>query len=155
MSELKDYQSGGARALVLLHERHLRSFVDTWFQAKETGVTLPKTKDPSYVSMEELLRHNLRAARGYMIWMCEKLGLPDPDIAAAPEAVAVAGQAREYMEHVLEKWREPLAEVPEERFEDVVYPSRWNVDYCIDAMMEHAVMHSIRHEFQLQRLMGE
>ena len=47
-----------------------------------------------------------------------------------------------------------LAEVPEERFEDREYPARWKTLYCVDAMLEHAVMHPIRHTFQLERLLA-
>jgi hypothetical protein len=36
-----------------------------------------------------------------------------------------------------------------------LFPSRWNVHYCIDAMLEHAVMHPIRHTFQLQELLAK
>jgi hypothetical protein len=55
----------------------------------------------------------------------------------------------------LERWREPLQDVPDERLESPEYPSRWKTLYSIDAMMEHAVMHPIRHAFQLNELMRE
>ena len=45
--------------------------------------------------------------------------------------------------------------VEPELFEDKVYTSNWGVNYCIDAMLEHAVMHPIRHEFQLKNLIAE
>jgi uncharacterized damage-inducible protein DinB len=151
---MNTYTSGGARALVLLHERHLRSCVDTWFQAKDAGVTLPETKDPSYESMEEVLRHVLRAARGYMTWICKQLDLPDPGIEPTPEADVIAEKARDYMEHVLERWRLPLAGVTDAQLDKGIYKSRWGTEYCIDAMLEHAVMHPIRHEFQLRALMN-
>ena len=54
------------------------------------------------------------------------------------------------MEHVLERWRTPLQEVGDDRLETTEYPSRWQTRYCIDAMLEHAVMHPIRHAFQLE-----
>ena len=153
MSELKPYRSGGARALVLLHDRHLRSFVDTWFQAQAAGVVLPETDDPSYVSMEALLRHVLRAARGYMTWFCQVLELPEPGIRKTPETDTVEAEADSYLTHLLEQWRLPLADVDEPRFHQPTFASRWGVHYCIDAMLEHAVMHPIRHSFQLAELM--
>ena len=66
--------------MVKLHEQHLRSFVKTWRKAKELNIKLPETTDTDYESLETLLRHVLRAARGYMIWICEKLELPAPEI---------------------------------------------------------------------------
>ena len=102
-----------------------------------------------------LLRHVLGAARGYMTWMCEVLELPDPQIRIPPEPTALPGGADSYMEHVLEKWRTPLRDVGDDRLETPEYPSRWQTRYCIDAMLEHAVMHPIRHAFQLEELMRQ
>jgi hypothetical protein len=57
------------------------------------------------------------------------------------------------MEHVLERWRAPLSEVSDGRLETPEYPSRWGTRYSIDSMLEHAVMHPIRHAFQLDGLL--
>ncbi len=150
---LDHYRYRGARALVLMHERYLREFLVTWKQAKAANVVLPKTDDPDYLSLEFVLHHVLRAARGYMTWMCEKLGLPDPEIQPAPPPERAQAEADQYLEHVLERWREPLAGVDEARFEEA-FPSRWKTVYCIDAMLEHAVCHPLRHTFQLRELMA-
>jgi len=88
-----------------------------------------------------------------MTWMCEQLGLPDPQIQPAPPPERAPAEADQYLEHVLEKWREPFAAVPEERFEEA-FASRWRRVYSIDAMLEHAVMHPMRHTFQLRELLA-
>ena len=152
---LKPYKYNGARSMVIMHEQQMLSFLETWKEAKKINLPLPKTDDPSYKSLETLLFHVFRAARGYMTWMCEKLNLPDPEIKSLPETDVIEKEADEYLAHLLEKWRTPLAEVPRDKFEYRTYTSRWGTDYCIDAMMEHAVMHPIRHEFQLRTLMGK
>ena len=141
--------------MVKLHEQHLRSFVKTWRKAKELNIKLPETTDTDYQSLETLLRHVLRAARGYMTWMCEKLDLPDAAIDPAPEAEKIVSVLDTYLEHLVERWKHPLKNVAAKKFEDKLYTARWGVDYCIDAMMEHAVMHPIRHEFQLKNLIDK
>ncbi len=155
MEDIKEYKYKGARSLIRLHEKHLRSCVQTWKEAKRLNIKLPVTEDEYYKSLNTLLFHILRSARNYMIWNCEKLGLPDPGIKNPPEPEAVEAKADEYLSHLLEKWKTPLAETEEEKFHTPVYTSRWGVDYCIDAMLEHAVMHPIRHEFQLRNLIME
>ncbi|MGA9292440.1 MAG: hypothetical protein WBV81_07600 [Ignavibacteriaceae bacterium] len=149
-----NYKYNGARAMVILHEKHLRACIDTWREAKTFRIKLPVTEDKDYESLETLLRHILRSARGYMVWMCEKLNLPDPGIDMPPEPDSIENKADKYLVHLLEKWKSPLAEVEQEKF-DNTYKSNWGVDYCIDAMLEHAVMHPIRHEFQLRNLIIE
>jgi hypothetical protein len=147
------YQWGGARALVLLHDRHMRQFLSTWKRAKKAGVILPDTSDPAYQSIETFLRHVLKSAGGYMVWMCKKLNLPDPGIDDVPAIDEIEKRSDDYLNHVLERWTTPLANVPEDKFYKPLFTSRWGVDYCIEAMLEHAVMHPIRHEFQLLNLM--
>ena len=147
------YRSRAVRALVLLHEEHLRRFLQTWKDAKTANVALSSTADPAYASLDALGRHVLAASRGYMVWICEMLKLPDPGIRPAPETAVLSEEAAHYMEHVLERWRPPLQDVPDERLETPEYPSRWQTLYSVDAMLEHAVMHPIRHAFQLEELM--
>jgi hypothetical protein len=155
MSSNLQYRSRAVRAMVLLHEEHLRRFVHTWRLALAKSVSLPTTNDPAYTSVEALGRHVLSAAGGYMSWMCEMLALPDPGIRSAPDAAAMISDADDYMEHVLERWRSPLRDVSSESLESPEYPSRWQTRYCIDAMLEHAVMHPIRHAFQLEELLQD
>jgi hypothetical protein len=155
MSSNLPYRSRAVRALVLLHEEHLRRFVRTWKLALAASVSLPLTDDSAYASLGALGRHVLGAAGGYMVWMCEVLTLPDPGIRSAPDVAAMVRDADDYLEHVLERWRTPLREVPDEQLETPEYPSRWQTRYCIDSMLEHAVMHPIRHTFQLDELIKD
>lgn len=154
MSELKEYRYGGARALVTLHEREMRQFVETWKRAQAMDVALPETDDPDYASLETLLWHVLACAGSYMIWICRVLELPTPGIRQAPAKEEIAAEAEAFLEHVLERWRTPLAEVSEDACYQPEYPSNWETRYCIDAMLEHAVMHPIRHRYQLEELMA-
>jgi len=153
MTTIPEHQYGGARALIALHDQHLREFIGVWRQARAADVVLPQSNDPNYASMEHLLFHVMRAARGYMTWMCECLQLPEPNIRATPGVAALPGVLDEYVDHVLEGWKTPLVDVPEAAF-DQTFASRWKVQYCIDAMLEHAVMHPIRHAYQLRNLMA-
>src|ERR1035438_4902092 len=69
MSSNLPYRSRAVRAMVLLHEEHLRRFVHTWRLALATSVSLPPTDDPAYASLGALGRHVLGVAGGYMVWM--------------------------------------------------------------------------------------
>lgn len=150
MQDLPDYGYAGARALVALHDRHLRSCTGIWEQALAAGVSMPETEDPDYASIEAVGVHVLACARHYMEWCCEMLELPDPGIEAPPTPETIATSGRDYLEHVLERWRTPLAKPLPEAFEAKDHRSRWGRLYSIDAMLEHAVMHPIRHQFQME-----
>jgi hypothetical protein len=150
--DLSDYRSRGARALVLLHDRAMRELLPLWRKARAAGVRLPPTDDPSYASLETLLHHAFRASGGYMTWLCEKLGLPDPVIRPAPAPEVIAKEADDHLGHLLERWRLPLAAVEGERFE-AIHTTRWGEQMSLEGMLEHAVMHPLRHRFQLEELM--
>lgn len=152
MDELPKYRYRGALVAVKLHERYMQKFLETWGMAKKSGVALPQTNDPNYASLDTLLRHVLWWAREYMIWICEMLKLPNPEIRPTPEADVIEAEAENYLEHLLQQWRKPLSQVSEDRFFKPQFTSRWKIDYCIDAMLEHAVMHPIRHRFQLKEV---
>ncbi len=154
MAEMTEYRYGGTRTLVILHERQLRKFLVAWRRAKKAGVMLPETDDPNYGSLEALLQHVLNCARHYMVWMCQVLELPDPDIRPEPAPEAAEAEAEGYVEHLVERWRTPLAELTEAQAYRPAHVSGWDVEYCIDAMLEHATMHPLRHRFQLEELVA-
>lgn len=152
-NEMLDFRYRGARACILLHEQMMRQFVQSWKEAKLKKLSLPQSKFPQYDSYEALLHHVLDLAKKYMDWICEKLELPDPEIHPAPEMDRIESKVDQYVEHLFEKYRQPLANVKGKLFYQKGYTAPWGVDYCIDALLEHAVMHPLRHHFQLLELM--
>lgn len=149
------YQYGGAKTLVALHEQSLREFLDVWREADRQGIVLPETSNPNYASRATLLAHVLGCAGRYLVWICEQLALPEPEVEQWPDPEDLAPRAQAHMERVLEAWREPLRGLTEDRAYEPAHPSRWGPAYCIDAMMEHAVLHPIRHTHQLRQLLSE
>jgi hypothetical protein len=152
MKTLPAYKYNGARSLVLLHEIHMKSFFSTWKKAKELNIKLPETDDEDYMSLETVLFHVLRASMRYMVWICDKLNLDNPEIASLPPFNEIQIKAGDYLKHLLKIWRLPLVNVPEDLFFGTSYKSNWGDDFCIESMLEHAVLHPIRHEFQLKNL---
>lgn len=155
LSDSVEYKYRGAKSMVVLHEKYMRSFLVTWRKSKELNVALPVTDDRDYQSLETILFHVFRASRGYLTWICEQLNLPGPEIDPPPKVDVIGDKADEYLEYLLGKWKHPLKNIEEKVFYDKAYKSRWGVEYCIDGMLEHAVMHPIRHEFQLKYIIEE
>lgn len=149
--ELRNYRYRGARALVILHDRAMRELIPVWRRARAADIRLPQTQDPDYASLAAVLHHVLHASGRYMTWLCKNLGLPDPGIDPPPAPDRVEQEADRYLDHLLERWRLPLVDVEEPRFV-VTYPTN-HEDMSCEAMLEHAVMHPIRHRFQLEELM--
>ena len=153
-SQEQDFSSPAVRALVLMQERELRAFVKAWIGARARNVALPVTDDPDYASLEALLRHVLGASRFYVTWLCERLGIPDPGIDALPETDWDDPSFGAFMEQLEGRWRSALAAVPSSALESANWPAPWGAPFTVDSMLEHAVMHPIRHRFQLTELLG-
>ena len=155
VNALPAYRYGSARTLVTLHGQYLLELLKTWQKANASRIVLPETDDQNYVSLETLLEHVLGSARYYMRWMCDKLELPDPVISSPPAVSVIEADAEDYVAHLIDRWQLPLAEVEEDRFNRPEYSLAWGTKYCIDAMLEHAVVHPILHRVQLQELLEE
>ncbi len=148
----RPYQYGGARALVEMHDASMRDFLGWWRRADREEVELPATSDPNYASREVLLAHVLGCSARYLIWICEQLGTPATDLESRPDPEGLAARADAYLNLVLEVWSRSLRDLTEEQAYTPAYESTWGSPYCIDAMLEHAVMHPIRHAHQLSSL---
>lgn len=147
------FSSTAVRALVLMQERELRDFVSTWKAVMQEKVKLPCTNDPDYASLDALLRHVLGASRFYVTWVCEKLELSDPGIDAVPDHELTTRAIEAFMPQLESRWRTALASVPSGALESAHWLAPWGAPFTADSMLEHAVMHPIRHRFQLSELL--
>lgn len=149
------YRSRGVRALVMLQLAEMQRLFAVWKQAKRAGVKLPATKDPAYADLDTLMRHPLRACRGYLTWTLEVTGRPDPKVPDPPEPADIAKQGAAYLKVLERAWAKHMAWMPGRTLDSfTVYKSRWGAPMTIEAMLEHAVAHPMRHRFQLEELIA-
>lgn len=154
MEAIASFKSRAVRSLVELHEREMRRFFATWDRFLRSGAPLPEAHgDPDYASRDHLVGHVVRAARGYLTWIGEILGRPVTDVDPETDSLKIAPRAREFVEEVLAAWRRHLPVLEDGDLEPQTYKSRWGVQMSIEAMLEHAVVHPMRHRIQLERIL--
>jgi hypothetical protein len=152
--EKAEFGSRAVRSMVELHEQELRDFLATWKRFKASGKPMPEAHgDSDYESAEKLVTHVQGAARGYMTWMLEVLGQPKADLEIVRDPALVVPRLDDYMEETLAAWRRHLAPLVDDQLGPTQYLSRWGVPFMIDQMLEHAVVHPMRHRIQLERLL--
>jgi len=150
------FKSRGVRALVHLQMDEMNQLFAVWKRAKRSGVKLPTTDDPAYESLDLLMRHPLRACRGYLTWLCEVLGRPDPGVPDPPAPESVAKEGAAYLEVLAKAWEKHMAWMPGKVLDSfTVHTSRWGAPMTVEAMFEHAVAHPMRHRFQLEELIAK
>ncbi len=150
------FRSRGVRALVMLQMEEMRRLHAVWRKAKRAGVKLPKTNDPAYASLDLLMRHPLRSCRGYLTWLCEVLGRPEPKLADPPDADDVPAKAAAYLDVLERAWHKHAAWMTDRVLESkTVHTTRWGAPMTVEAMLEHAVAHPMRHRLQLEELVAK
>jgi len=148
------FKSNAVRSCVELHEIELNRFFDTWQAFRASGAALPETADPSYQSSDHLAGHVFRAARNYLVWIGDCVKRPVRDVDADTDLVGIARKGRTFVDEVLAGWRRHLGALEDGELAPAMYKSRWGEDYNIEQMLEHAVVHPMRHRIQLERLMA-
>jgi hypothetical protein len=149
-----EFRSRAVRSMVELHERELRAFHATWMEFTASGRPLPEAfGDPDYESPDRLVSHVQAAARSYMLWIREVLGDPVADLERIREASLIVPRLDAFMEETLDGWRRHLVGLVDEQLGGTQYPSRWGEPFTLDQMLEHAIVHPMRHRLQLERIL--
>jgi hypothetical protein len=149
------FRSRAVRSLVELHEPELRSFVATWRRFVESGKPMPEAHgDADYESPERLVAHVQGSARSYLLWVWEVLERPLEGLPLIRDAEVIVPRLDAFMEETLEGWRTRLVALENEHLAPKQYLSRWGELHTIEQMLEHAVVHPMRHRIQLERILA-
>lgn len=153
---MTEFQSRAMRSLVELHAVELRRFIETWKRFRASGTSMPDPHgDSDYESAERLAAHVQRAARGYIMWCTEMLGRPITEIQRAESPEDVWKDFDGFAAQTLAAWEKHGALITDAELEQAQnFTARWGAPYGIEQMLEHAVVHPMRHRIQLERLMA-
>jgi hypothetical protein len=150
------FKSRAVRSLVELHERELPAFVATWRRFARSGKPMPEAYgDPAYESPDHLVSHVQGSARGYLLWVWEVLERPIEGLPLTRDPAMIVPRLEAFMAETLDGWRTHLAALENEQLAPRQYLSRWGEPHTIEQMLEHAVVHPMRHRIQLERILAE
>ena len=110
-----------------------------------------QTKDEDCRSVQAIMFHVVRAAYGYADYIREQFSIastrPEHKPFTQQEAEAQLDAALEYTVQTLEgRW-----EMSDKEITATVIKSRWGAVYDVDGLLEHAVMHILRHRRQIEK----
>jgi uncharacterized damage-inducible protein DinB len=152
---MMEFQSRAVRSLVELHEHEMRSFLGVWQRFVAANLPMPEAHgDKSYESRETLGGHVLIAARGYLTRIGEWVGRPVSDVDDAKDAKEIAARAAKFADEILAAYRRHLAAVTTEELEPQLHRTRWGDLMSVEMLLEHAVVHPMRHRIQLERILA-
>jgi hypothetical protein len=98
--------------------------------------------------------HVQGSARSYLLWIREVLGDPIAGLELIRDPAIIVPRIDDFMEETLDGWRRHLVDVTDEQLGPAQYRSRWGEMFTIDLMLEHALVHPMRHRRQLERILA-
>ncbi|HKA23662.1 MAG TPA: hypothetical protein VKF80_01640 [Candidatus Eisenbacteria bacterium] len=151
---MAQFRSRAVASLVELHSVELRSFLETWKRFRASGKPMPEARgDADYESPERLVSHVQAAARSYMLWIWEMLEQPIEGLPRIRDAAVIMPELEKFQADTLAGWEKYGALLADEQLGPKQYVSRWGEPHTIEQMLEHAVVHPMRHRRQLQRIL--
>jgi hypothetical protein len=78
---------------------------------------------------------------------------PVTDVNLDDDTVRIAGKGPAVVDEVLAAWRRHLVALDDGEPAGGTYTLRWGEDDNVEQMLEHAIVHPMRHRIQLERLM--
>jgi uncharacterized damage-inducible protein DinB len=113
-----------------------------------------ETTDEDCRSIQTVMRHVVRAGYGYADYLRSAFSMPSerPEVPLAASHAEAADRLREmlrYTEATLEgRWLMTDEEITAVRVE-----SRWGPVYDLEQLLEHAIVHVLRHRRQIERFL--
>jgi uncharacterized damage-inducible protein DinB len=139
-------------------DEYERAWSDLRFVLREipeddfTEIIDPETKDENCRSVQTIISHVVRAGYGYADYIRAKIGIPlaspTGSLVSHHEAERKIDAMFDYTVHTLDgRW-----EMPQDEVAAIAIDSRWGVRYDLEQLLEHAIVHILRHRRQIERL---
>lgn len=150
----KSYRSGAIGALMDEYERaasELKRLVEQIPDDEFARVVDSQTRDEDCRSAQTIMSHVVRAAYGYADYIREQFSMestrPQPRLLSRQESLEQLDAALLYTIETLEgRW-----EMSSEEISSIVIKSRWGAVYDAEGLLEHAIVHILRHRRQIEK----
>lgn len=151
---LEDYRAGAVGSILDEYEKALLELKSVLQMVGETDYSrLVEGEDAHCHSVEVIMNHVVRAGYGYSNYIRDALLVPANPL--EDKKIPQAEIAREidemfaYTAAIFEGERQ----ITDEEMSEIFFKTRWNVNYNIDQLLEHAIVHVLRHRRQIQKFL--
>jgi uncharacterized damage-inducible protein DinB len=152
---MRTYRRGPIGALMDEYERasaDLKLLLRSISEPDFTTVIDAQTQDENCRSVQTIVTHVVQSGYGYADYIREQLSTPrsSPVVGPVPhqDAEAEINAMLDYTANTLDgRW-----EMSEDEITRTFIDSRWGVRYDLEQLLEHAIVHILRHRRQIERL---
>lgn len=153
----KNYRPGGLGAMMDIYENVTADFINFLATIPEEAYLKERPKQIEYLrSIQMIMLHIVRAAYGYANSIRGALTIAvtverPTELQHLDDAAMSLKEALRYTEVSLAgKW-----EMSDDDLDRTMMDSSWGVPYSIEQMMEHAIVHILRHRRHIERILEE
>lgn len=152
----KNYRNGAIGALMDEYERaaaELKNLLNKISNSDFAKIADPDTRDEDCRSIQTIMNHVVRAGYGYSNYIRKEFGIdstkPEFQISNIQEAILHFDRMLEYTVQTLEgRW-----EMTDDEISKVKIITRWGANYDLENLLEHAIVHILRHRRQIERFL--
>lgn len=152
------YRRGPIGALMDEYERaasELRSLIERIPEDDFVRVVDAQTNDDACRSVQTIMSHVVKAGYGYADYIREQFSIastrPRHDLLSRQESLEQLDAALHYTVQTLEgRW-----EMSDEERSATVIKSRWGAVYDVEGLLEHAIVHLLRHRRQIEKFIWQ
>jgi uncharacterized damage-inducible protein DinB len=152
------YRSGAIGALMDEYERAAAELKRLVAQIPEDDfmrIVDSQTDNEDCRSVQTIMSHVVRAEYGYADYIREQFSItstrPQPKLLSRGEALTQLDAALRYTAETLDgRW-----EMSDEEISATVIKSRWGVVYDVEGLLEHAIVHLLRHRRQIEKFIWQ
>jgi len=154
----KSYRKGPIGALMDEYERaasELRRLAEQIPEDDAVRIVDSLTTDEACRSIQTIMSHVVNAGYGYADYLREVFSItstrPPKGLLSRQESLDQLDAMLEYTAQTLEgRW-----EMSDEEIMNTVIRSGWGVRYDVEQLLEHAVVHILRHRRQIERFISQ
>lgn len=154
----KAYRQGGLGAMMDEYERaalELKRLVQQISDDDFVRIVDPQTSNENCRSVQTIMAHVVSAGYGYADSIRKSFSIsstrPPKRLLSYQESVEQLESMIEYTVQTLEgRW-----EMTDEEIERVTIDPGWSVTYDLEQMLEHAIVHILRHRRQIEKFMQQ
>ena len=151
---MKSYRPGPLGSLMDEYERALRELqelIRSLNTEDYVRISNPDSPDPDCLSVQTIVRHVISAGFGYATYIGKEIGVvrQRPEISLLPKEEAV-NRLDDMFGYSLETFEGKWG-MTEDEMNSIVFKTNWS-EYDIESMLEHAIVHILRHRRQIEKL---
>ena len=153
-STLKAYRTGAMGAILDEYERAMQDMITLFPKISQENflrILDPDTPDPNCQSIQTILQHVIDAGYSYTNYIRERYGIAERIWGPELEQIdMVADQMVQMFEYLVDT-SELIEPIADDDWMNVLIRTRWAEVYDLEQLLEHAIVHLLRHRRQLEK----